>query len=319
MRQRTKNRISTALLIVILLSLTLGFAYLNTSLNINGVADVDSNTWNVYWDNVQVSSGSVEADTPVIDTNQTSVSFQVHLSKPGDFYEFTVDAKNDGSIDAMVESISSKLNDSEITTLPDYLEYSVTYEDGREIYPKQKLSSSSKETYRIHVGYKKDITSNQLPATAQSLSLSFATEYEQADSTAQTRLFYYVKSEFIDEDAYTTETEPTQGDYIAISQGNGEIVRLDYVTHLDNLSTIKKFTLIGYDSGKHYQENIKTLEEMCSHISGTAGHNDDYAYCEKNNIDLYKAKSQGELRAITQFTDCSVNLDGSYHCMGMLD
>ena len=319
MKQRTKNKLSTLLLVAILLLLTVGYAYLSTNLNITGTSTINSSNWNVYFDNVQVTAGSVTATTPVIDTAKTAVTYEVTLNKPGDFYEFTVDVKNDGSIDAMVESVSSKLNNSEITTLPDYLDYSVTYDDGREVYSKQKLSSSSKETYKIHIGYKKDITANQLPGEAQTLSLSFTTKYEQADSTAQNRLLYYVKSESINEEAYTTETEPTEGEYIVISQGNGEIVRLDYVTYLNNNATTKKFTLIGYDSGKHYQENRKTLEEMCSHISGTAGQNEDYAFCDKDNRIMYKATTQGQIRAISDFTDCRINLDGYYHCMGLID
>ena len=121
---RRKSKFNLILIIFILvLVLGLGYAYLTTTLSINGTTDVDSNTWNIYWDNVQVKEGSVTATTPTIDTNKTTVTFNVHLSKPGDFYEFTVDAKNDGTIDAMIETISSTINNS--TTIPNYLIYKV--------------------------------------------------------------------------------------------------------------------------------------------------------------------------------------------------
>lgn len=59
---------------------------------------------------------------PVI-TNKTNVSFDVQLDKPGDFYEFTVDVKNNGSIDEMVDSITkTSLNSSQSV----YLDYVVT-------------------------------------------------------------------------------------------------------------------------------------------------------------------------------------------------
>ncbi len=77
-------------IILIVLFFGIGYAYLTTTLNINGTTDVDANTWNVYWNNVLVTSGSVTGSqvttAPTIDTNKTTVSFQVRLSKPGDFY-----------------------------------------------------------------------------------------------------------------------------------------------------------------------------------------------------------------------------------------
>ena len=44
-------------------------------------------------------------------------------------YEFTVNAVNAGTIDGMVSVVSNKLNGTEITTLPNYLEYKVSYAD----------------------------------------------------------------------------------------------------------------------------------------------------------------------------------------------
>ena len=183
MRKRRKLNIILILFVVILL-FGLGYAYLTTTLSINGTTDVDSNTWNIYWDNVEVTTGSVAADTPVIDTNKTTVTFNVHLSKPGDFYEFTVDVKNAGTIDAMIDTVTSTLNGSNITTLPNYLNYIVTYSDDIEIKSKQELLSGTKETYKIRVEYKKDINPSDLPTTDQNLSLSFKVTYIQKDETS---------------------------------------------------------------------------------------------------------------------------------------
>ena len=59
---RKKSKFNLILIIfVIVLVLGLGYAFLTTTLSINGTTDVDSNTWNVYWDNVQVKEGSVSA------------------------------------------------------------------------------------------------------------------------------------------------------------------------------------------------------------------------------------------------------------------
>ena len=114
------------LLILLIVGLGLGYAYINSDLNINGTAQVNSANWDVHWANIQVASGSVSASSPTI-SNQTTVNYSVILDQPGDYYEFTVDAVNGGSIDAMIDTIDSKLNGATITTLPDYLKYTVTY------------------------------------------------------------------------------------------------------------------------------------------------------------------------------------------------
>ena len=80
-------------LILLILCLGIGYAYINSDLNINGTAQVNSANWDVHWANVQVKTGSVSADSPTI-SNQTTVNYSVVLNTPGDYYEFTVDAVN---------------------------------------------------------------------------------------------------------------------------------------------------------------------------------------------------------------------------------
>ncbi len=172
-------------LILLVVALGIGYSYLNTELNINGTANINSANWNVYWNNVQVTNGSVAAETPTIDTNKTTVSFNVTLAKPGDFYEFTVDAVNAGTLDAMIDTINSKLNGTTITTLPAYLEYNVTYSGGTPLEPNQELLHDTTETYKIRIAYKGNISASDLPDTNQSLSLQFSVTYKQADDNAQ--------------------------------------------------------------------------------------------------------------------------------------
>ncbi|MBP5678651.1 MAG: hypothetical protein J6X28_02335 [Bacilli bacterium] len=176
-----KNRRKKNLIMILfmgILFIGIGYAFLTTTLNISGTTDVDANTWNVYWDNVQVTTGSVSATTPTIDTGKTTVTFSAHLSKPGDFYEFTVDAKNDGTIDAMIDLITQTMD------IPNYINYRVTYGDGIPIEEKQLLNANAKETYKVRVEYNTDIDPGDLPNTAQSLTLTYGTTYLQADSTA---------------------------------------------------------------------------------------------------------------------------------------
>ncbi|MBR1936604.1 MAG: hypothetical protein IJ842_02810 [Bacilli bacterium] len=179
-----QRRYLFTVLVLLLLGISLGYALLTTNLNIVGTTVVKDNKWDIYFDNVQVSSGSVTASTPAIDTAKTTVSYSVTLNLPGDYFEFTVDAKNAGTIDGMISAVSSKLNGTEITTLPNYLEYSVTYSDGIAIQNNHLLEAGKTETYKVRVGYKKDISATDLPSTEQTLNLTFSVTYVQADENA---------------------------------------------------------------------------------------------------------------------------------------
>ena len=172
------------LLFILILGLGIGYAYINSDLNINGTAQVNSANWDVHWANVQVSTGSVSASNPTI-SNQTTVNYSVTLNNPGDYYEFTVDAVNGGSIDAMIDTIDSKLNGATITTLPDYLDYTVTYNLGDSLEPNHQLLHNTTETYKVRIEYNDDIELNQIPASDQTLSLSFTVTYRQATDDAQ--------------------------------------------------------------------------------------------------------------------------------------
>ena len=184
--QRRKNIL--VLLLVLLCSLGLGYALLRTNLTINGTSKIKGNTWDIHFENLNVTDGSVELSSgdvaAAIGSNTTEVSYTVTLNQPGDFYEFTVDAVNAGSIDGMVESVTSKLNDTVITTLPAYLDYSVSYSDGVAISPNQYLKAGETETYKVRIEFKKDISSSDLPTSVQTLTLDFEVAYIQADNTA---------------------------------------------------------------------------------------------------------------------------------------
>ena len=189
MRVKNQRRqMMKLLLFILLVSISMGYALLRTNLTINGTSKIKGNTWDIHFENLNVTDGSVELSTDdvaaAIGSNTTEVSYTVTLNTPGDFYEFTVDAVNAGSIDGMVESVTSKLNDTVITTLPAYLDYSVSYSDGVTISPNQYLKAGETETYKVRIEFKKDISSSDLPTSVQTLTLDFGVAYIQADNTA---------------------------------------------------------------------------------------------------------------------------------------
>ena len=184
--QKRKDYLLILLLLVV--GLSVGYALLQTTLTINGTSKIKGNTWDIHFVNLQVTEGSVSIGTgdvaASIQSSTTDITYTVTLNEPGDFYEFTVDAVNAGTIDGMVESVTSKLNNAPITTLPAYLNYSVTYSDGVAILPNQYLKAGDSEKYRVRIEFKKDISATDLPSTVQTLTLDFGVVYIQADNTA---------------------------------------------------------------------------------------------------------------------------------------
>ena len=188
MRRNRKNNL-VLVFVALLLILGIGYALLSTTLSINGATNVSSASWNIYWDNIVLGSNNVtDITTPAtISTGKTEVSFNVNFKEPGDTYEFTVDAVNDGSIDGMVNVVTNGVyaaNGTTPKTLPAYLEYTVTYSDGVAIEQNQLLKSGERETYKVRVHYKEDITASQLPSTADNYVFKFEVTYVQADENA---------------------------------------------------------------------------------------------------------------------------------------
>ena len=76
---------------LILVGMTVGFAAINTTLQLIGTLNISKTTWNIHWDSdsVNVNEGSIQAATPtVVGTNEDTVSFDVELELPGDYFEF---------------------------------------------------------------------------------------------------------------------------------------------------------------------------------------------------------------------------------------
>lgn len=74
------------LIIVLILLISIGFAYLSTTLNIIGTSILHSNKWEVIWDDTSVNeeSSSITATLPTVDNNKTTVTYNVTLNNPRD-------------------------------------------------------------------------------------------------------------------------------------------------------------------------------------------------------------------------------------------
>ena len=202
-----KRRNRVFILFILLLTVSIGFAALSTQLNVVGTTGISKNTWSVYWANVGNENGIVPTTSPTISNEDethlnTVISFGVTLAEPGDYYEFEVDAVNNGTIDAMLTGVTTNITSNGVSaTLPSYILYSVKYSDGEEPGNKHLLSKKSgntptKERYKIRIEFSRDITKTQLdemPNDGLSYDIDIEASYVQADNTATVRPKDYLK------------------------------------------------------------------------------------------------------------------------------
>ncbi len=143
MKYNYKRTFFVLFLFLLLGSFGLVYSYLTTNLSIDGTSNVKSARWDVHFENIQVKDGSVAAETPII-SNQTTINFSAVLENPGDFYEFTVDLVNAGTLDSQIGNIN---------TSPQLTEEQSRYLYYR-IYPTDGWSTSylySGETHKLRV------------------------------------------------------------------------------------------------------------------------------------------------------------------------
>ena len=95
--------------------------------------------------NVKVLEGSVENTIPQIVDNKI-ILFNILLPMPGDYYAFTVDIKNNSSIDAQVDNITSTILTEEQAK---YLGFSLTYENGTKINKGDVIKSGETKTLKF--------------------------------------------------------------------------------------------------------------------------------------------------------------------------
>ena len=172
------------LVVTALFSLTCVYAALGVSLKINGNAKITSANWDIRFENITTSPGSVVPSKKPTVREFTQVDFTATLNKPGDFLEFTVDIVNKGEIDAMIESIAKS---PDLTaTQQKYLIYEIKYNDGNSLGNKQLLKAGMYKTIKVRLAYKTDLIASDLPKSPDTLNLSFVGIFTQADETSIT-------------------------------------------------------------------------------------------------------------------------------------
>jgi len=185
--RRTKALVVVVLLIVVA-GLTIAFAALSATLNINGTAYLDAAKWGIRFENLssptKIGSATTTGTAKIEETKAAEITgMNVSLSTPGDKVTYTVDLVNKGTINAKIDNIEKTVLTSEQQK---YLTFKVTDKDGREVSEGDILSAGETRNLTITIEFIKDLTKEDLPKQTSTISLSYKLNFVQTDEKATT-------------------------------------------------------------------------------------------------------------------------------------
>lgn len=105
-KQRETRIVAVLALLIAVVGISIGFAAMSTTLQIQGTAEMNPSKWKIELANLSspqlTGAASVEV-APTINNNGSTLSdFKIVLTKPGDKVVYTFDVRNTGDIDAVL-------------------------------------------------------------------------------------------------------------------------------------------------------------------------------------------------------------------------
>lgn len=258
-RLRINNK---KILLILILFISIGFAYLSAALNINGLAIFNPVSWDVYFDNVTYKSveATVNEEPEIVD--KTTINFSVLLETTGSSLILESDIVNNGTIDAMVDSVQV----SGFEDVSSFIEYEITYKDGVPIEQFNLLKSNSTERIKLEVTFKEDITEEDLPTADGTINASIIINYQNATDEAKER--EHNNGLFVSGPDFRTKIAKAFG-------GDG--------------NTIYKFNYLYVDLEKELPTNVElTNDNLITIIDEDNGYN-RHAYIWGDYLDLNNA------------------------------
>ena len=118
MRNRKKRNIIIGSLCCLLVFMGIGYALLSQTLNINGIANL-TGKWKIYIDSITVKEvgGSAKSNQAEVTEDKLTANFDVELLKPGDYVEYDVVVKNEGTINAVLRELIPNIESNNMDIL----------------------------------------------------------------------------------------------------------------------------------------------------------------------------------------------------------
>ena len=110
MKRTKRNKIITIVLILLLL-IAVGYAALQSNLNISGTAKT-SGKWDIHFEN------NSDEDISTISTDKQTLTVNANLTTPGEKQDLSVDIVNGGTIDAYLTGFNISMKNGENVEIP---------------------------------------------------------------------------------------------------------------------------------------------------------------------------------------------------------
>lgn len=167
-----KKHILSSLFIILIIGISIGYAALKTDLTINGTTKISKVEWNIKFNNVSVTEDSVTGSATIDPEDPTKLTYTATLQEPGDFYEFTVDIENNGTLSAKVQSTEV----DELTSAEDlYANYTITNLPITD----EVLAAKGKKTITVKIEYDPDVNPQDLPTEEKTIQKTIKINYVQ--------------------------------------------------------------------------------------------------------------------------------------------
>ena len=236
-KQRREKVLVVVVLLIVIVGLTVAFAALSTTLNINGTAYLDAAKWGIRFENLssptKIGSATTTGTAKIEESKAAEITgMNVGLSIPGDKIVYTVDLVNKGTINAKIDNIEKTVLTSEQQR---YLTFKVTDKNGYEIKQGDILEKGETKKITITIEFIKDLTKEDLPKQTSTISLSYKLNFVQTDekvtsgSQGGNEKTYAVGEEFCLENEcfYVIKDNGTTVDALAKQNVNTETNRQD--------------------------------------------------------------------------------------------
>lgn len=186
-KNKKQNNVAQVLIALFFVGIAIGFAYVHQTLSINGDTIIANNTSFIFFDNLKELEGSVYTTKPAeIETNKTSISFDIRLRFLNDFYGFEVDVINDTDDDALLSKFAIEGLPEELLK---YIDYTMKYSDGNELKLNDILHAHSKDTIQVRIDYKEIALNAEEIMGGKPLDLSFDINYVKEEKENSSELF----------------------------------------------------------------------------------------------------------------------------------
>lgn len=158
-----EKKFKLLIILAVLMSTTTVYAYKKNLIKIN---EGKLSVFDITYNNIRKFDGNGTVDVK----DNTDINLNTELEKPGDYSEFIVDITNNSNKDAIIDSIDK---DGLTNQQKKYLDYSISYLNGKEVKVGDTFKAGETKTTKIRVEYLNNISSEDLPGKDEEIKYSF--------------------------------------------------------------------------------------------------------------------------------------------------